>query len=55
MRLKEKAIEISEIYRRNPKIEAIVLAGSVARKLEDEYSDIELHIAEQQKRIQYAK
>ncbi|MCH4566800.1 DUF4037 domain-containing protein [Bacillus sp. ES1-5] len=44
MGLKEKAIEISEIYRRNPKIEAIILAGSVARKLEDEHSDIELHI-----------
>lgn len=44
MGLKEKAIEISEIYRRNPKVEAIILAGSVARKLEDEHSDIELHI-----------
>lgn len=44
MGLKEKAIEMSEIYRRNPKVEAIILAGSVARKLEDEHSDIELHI-----------
>ncbi|MCU5459602.1 DUF4037 domain-containing protein [Bacillus cereus] len=44
MGLKEKAIEMSEIYRRNPKIEAIILAGSVARKLEDKHSDIELHI-----------
>lgn len=44
MGLKEKAIEISEIYRGNPKVEAIILAGSVARKLEDEHSDIELHI-----------
>ncbi|WP_439019941.1 DUF4037 domain-containing protein [Bacillus thuringiensis] len=44
MRLKEKAIEMSEIYRGNPKVEAIILAGSVARKLEDEHSDIELHI-----------
>ncbi|OFD62762.1 hypothetical protein BWGOE6_18250 [Bacillus mycoides] len=44
MGLKEKAIEISEIYRENPKVEAIILAGSVARKLEDEHSDIELHI-----------
>ena len=42
--LKEKAIEMSEIYRGNPKVEAIILAGSVARKLEDEHSDIELHI-----------
>lgn len=44
MGLKEKAIEMSEIYRKNPKVEAIILAGSVARKLEDEHSDIELHI-----------
>ncbi|MED1091663.1 DUF4037 domain-containing protein [Bacillus paramycoides] len=44
MGLKEKAIEMSEIYRENPKVEAIILAGSVARKLEDEHSDIELHI-----------
>ena len=35
---------MSEIYRKNPKVEAIILAGSVARKLEDEHSDIELHI-----------
>lgn len=40
MGLREKAIEMSEIYRKNPKIEAIILAGSVARKLEDEHSDI---------------
>ncbi|WP_156576096.1 DUF4037 domain-containing protein [Bacillus luti] len=44
MGLKEKAIEMSEIYRGNPKVEAIILAGSVARKLEDEHSDIELHV-----------
>ncbi|MGS0477995.1 DUF4037 domain-containing protein [Bacillus mycoides] len=44
MGLKEKAIKMSEIYRQNPKVEAIILAGSVARKLEDEHSDIELHI-----------
>ena len=44
MGLKERAIEMSEIYRQNPKVEAIILAGSVARKLEDEHSDIELHI-----------
>ncbi|MED1104457.1 DUF4037 domain-containing protein [Bacillus paramycoides] len=44
MGLKEKAIEMSEIYRENPKVEAIILAGSVARKLKDEHSDIELHI-----------
>lgn len=44
MGLKEKAIEMSEIYRQNKKVEAIILAGSVARKLEDEHSDIELHI-----------
>ncbi|MES5954494.1 DUF4037 domain-containing protein [Bacillus fungorum] len=44
MGLKDKAIEMSEIYRQNPKVEAIILAGSVARKLEDEHSDVELHI-----------
>lgn len=44
MGLKEKAIEMAEIYRQNPKVEAIILAGSVARELEDEHSDIELHI-----------
>ena len=40
MGLKEKAIEMSEIYRQNQKVEAIILAGSVARKLEDEHSTI---------------
>ncbi|MBO1578606.1 DUF4037 domain-containing protein [Bacillus sp. XF8] len=44
MQLIEKAIEMAEIYKQNSKVEAIILAGSVARKLEDEHSDIELHI-----------
>ncbi|KFN01937.1 DUF4037 domain-containing protein [Bacillus clarus] len=44
MQLRKKAIEMAAIYKQNPKVEAIILAGSVARKLEDEHSDIELHI-----------
>ncbi|WIY62846.1 DUF4037 domain-containing protein [Bacillus arachidis] len=44
MQLIDKAIEMTAIYKQNPKIEAIILAGSVARKLQDEHSDIELHI-----------
>lgn len=42
--LKQKAIEMSDFYKANPKIEAILLAGSVALGWEDEFSDIELHI-----------
>ncbi|MDZ5607816.1 DUF4037 domain-containing protein [Bacillus pseudomycoides] len=37
MQLIEKAIEMAEIYKQNSKVEAIILAGSVARKLEDEH------------------
>lgn len=44
MNLKQKAIEIAAIYKANPKIDAILLAGSVAMGWEDEFSDIELHI-----------
>ncbi len=42
MGLKEKAIEMSEIYRKNPKVEAIIFSWFSSRKLEDEHSDIEL-------------
>lgn len=44
MNLKQKAIEMAAIYKTNPKIDAILLAGSVALGWEDEFSDIELHI-----------
>lgn len=44
MTLKQKAIDMANIYRMNPKVEAILLAGSVALGWEDDFSDIELHI-----------
>ncbi|MCC2250460.1 DUF4037 domain-containing protein [Virgibacillus sp. AGTR] len=44
MDLFKKAIDMSKIYRENEKVEAIILAGSVSKNLQDEYSDIELHI-----------
>ncbi|WP_174612970.1 DUF4037 domain-containing protein [Virgibacillus ihumii] len=44
MNLFQKAIDMSRIYRKNSKIEAIILAGSVSKNLQDEFSDIELHI-----------
>ena len=44
MNLFQKSIDMSRIYRENPKLEAIILAGSVSRNLEDVHSDIELHI-----------
>ncbi|MGE8207308.1 DUF4037 domain-containing protein [Heyndrickxia sp. NPDC080065] len=44
MNLIQKSKEIAEVYKQNPKIEAIILAGSVSRNLQDENSDIELHI-----------
>lgn len=44
MKLKHKAMEMAAIYKENPKIDAILLAGSVALSWEDEFSDIELHI-----------
>jgi Domain of unknown function (DUF4037) len=42
--LKQKALEISRLYKKNPKTESILLAGSVSRHWQDEHSDIELHI-----------
>lgn len=44
MDLKQKAIEMATIYKTNSKVDAILLAGSVALGWEDEFSDIELHI-----------
>ncbi|WJE51704.1 DUF4037 domain-containing protein [Bacillus cereus] len=44
MNLMQKAIDMAEIYKQNPKVEAILLAGSVSRNWQDENSDIELHI-----------
>lgn len=40
----QKSIDMSAIYRKNPKVEAIILSGSVSKNLQDEHSDIELHI-----------
>ena len=42
--MKQKAIELAAIYKENTKVDAILLAGSVAMGWEDEFSDIELHI-----------
>ncbi|WP_088043317.1 DUF4037 domain-containing protein [Bacillus sp. EAC] len=44
MNLKNLASVISIIYKKNPKVEAVLLAGSVSRNWEDEFSDIELLI-----------
>lgn len=44
MDLRQKSIEMANIYIENPKVEAIILAGSVSRNWHDENSDIELHI-----------
>ena len=44
MDLKSLACDISRGYIQNPKVEAVLLGGSVARNWNDEYSDIELFI-----------
>ncbi|MFA1822739.1 DUF4037 domain-containing protein [Virgibacillus oceani] len=44
MDLYKKSIDMLALYMKNPKVEAIILAGSVSRNLQDEHSDIELHI-----------
>ncbi|HDX9590064.1 TPA: DUF4037 domain-containing protein [Bacillus pseudomycoides] len=44
MDLRQKSIEMAAIYKENPKVEAVILAGSVSRNWHDENSDIELHI-----------
>ena len=44
MDLKMLASDISKVYMKNPKVEAVLLGGSVARNWNDKYSDIELFI-----------
>ncbi|MEC5425795.1 DUF4037 domain-containing protein [Virgibacillus sp. C22-A2] len=44
MNLKSLASEISKVYMQNPKVEAVLLGGSVARNWNDDYSDIELFV-----------
>ncbi|MDP4549581.1 DUF4037 domain-containing protein [Alkalihalobacillus macyae] len=44
MNLLQKSIEMSANYKENPKVDAVLLAGSVSKNLQDEHSDIELHI-----------
>lgn len=44
MNLKNLGSDISEIYALNPKVEAVLLGGSVSRNWQDEHSDIELLI-----------
>lgn len=44
MELKGLAEKMAVIYAENPKVEAIMIAGSVSRNWEDSYSDIELHL-----------
>jgi len=44
MNLKFFASDISKVYMQNPKVEAVLLGGSVSRNWNDEYSDIELFI-----------
>lgn len=44
MKLKDIAIKMASIYQQNPKVKAVLLAGSVSRGWEDKHSDIELNI-----------
>jgi len=44
MKLKSLAEKMAMVYAENPKVEAIMIAGSVSRNWEDSYSDIELHL-----------
>jgi len=44
LNLKILAAILSEVYMQNPKVEAVLLGGSVSRNWNDEYSDIELFI-----------
>ncbi|WP_077596415.1 DUF4037 domain-containing protein [Oceanobacillus kimchii] len=44
MDLKKLASDISKIYELNPKVEAVLLGGSVSRNWYDHYSDIELFV-----------
>ena len=44
MELKKLAVQAAEQYAHIPKVEAVMLAGSVSRDWQDEFSDIELLI-----------
>ncbi|WLR46643.1 DUF4037 domain-containing protein [Halobacillus litoralis] len=44
MDLLKQSIDMAALYEKNPKVKAILLAGSVSKNLQDEHSDIELHI-----------
>lgn len=44
MNLAHKSEKMAALYKENPKVKAILLAGSVSKNLHDEHSDIELHI-----------
>ncbi|WP_371069284.1 DUF4037 domain-containing protein [Sediminibacillus sp. JSM 1682029] len=44
MDLLQLATNLSKVYMRNDKVEAVLLGGSVARRWQDDYSDIELFI-----------
>lgn len=44
MELKKLAVRAVEQYAHIPNVEAVMLAGSVSRNWQDEFSDIELHI-----------
>ncbi|WP_419882886.1 DUF4037 domain-containing protein [Peribacillus sp. B-H-3] len=44
MNLKLLASNLSKVYMQNPKVEAVLLGGSVSRNWNDEYSDIELFV-----------
>ncbi|MFP3886637.1 DUF4037 domain-containing protein [Priestia filamentosa] len=44
MKLSLLAAEISNLYKKNPKVEAVLLGGSVSRNWHDEFSDIELSV-----------
>ncbi|MBY6037745.1 DUF4037 domain-containing protein [Fictibacillus nanhaiensis] len=44
MHLMNVAKEMASIYKRNEKVKAVLLAGSVSRGWQDKHSDIELHI-----------
>ncbi|MBA4493371.1 DUF4037 domain-containing protein [Paenactinomyces guangxiensis] len=44
MNRKALAIKAAQVYERNPKVEAVMLAGSVSRNWNDAFSDIELFV-----------
>ncbi|MDR7071368.1 DUF4037 domain-containing protein [Fictibacillus barbaricus] len=44
MKLIDIAIHMATLYQKNPKVKAVLLAGSVSRGWEDKHSDIELNL-----------